>query len=181
MRSVLLGNVLSPQSRAQLESGMIACKPWLNRLRAMLPADWVAADRPGTGLEEESNDYALVRPPGRAPLLIAAYYDAPGVSMDTREAVLREAGTALLAKRITLHGRAQTLLSLPAAAAMAFVYLYQSIGQSNVIGVTAMALRTEPGWVKGRRLRRNGQTQLPTIASTVITRETRGSIFSMAN
>jgi len=61
-----------------------------------LPADWQAADRPGTSVEEETNDYALVRPPGRAPLLIAAYYDAPGVSMDSREAVLREAGTAFV-------------------------------------------------------------------------------------
>ncbi|NIE62583.1 class A beta-lactamase [Burkholderia sp. Ax-1719] len=91
-RAVLLGDVLSLQSRAQLERWMIDCKPGLNRLRAVLPAGWQAADRPGTSVEEETNDYALVRPPGRAPLLVAAYYDAPGVSMDAREAVLREAG-----------------------------------------------------------------------------------------
>ncbi|WP_322092089.1 class A beta-lactamase [Paraburkholderia bannensis] len=91
-RKVLLGDVLSPQSRAQLERWMIDCKPGLNRLRAVLPAHWQAADRPGTSVEEQTNDYALVRPPGRAPLLVAAYYDAPGVSMEAREAVLREAG-----------------------------------------------------------------------------------------
>jgi beta-lactamase class A len=75
---------------------MVAARPGLNRIRAALPADWQAADRPGTSVEEETNDYALVRPPGRAPLLIAAYYDAPGVSMDAREAVLREAGAAFV-------------------------------------------------------------------------------------
>lgn len=91
-RKVLLGDVLRPQSRAQLERWMIDCKPGLNRLRAVLPAHWQAADRPGTSVEEQTNDYALVRPPGRAPLLVAAYYDAPGVSMEAREAVLREAG-----------------------------------------------------------------------------------------
>ncbi|WP_321950777.1 class A beta-lactamase [Paraburkholderia bannensis] len=91
-RKVLLGDVLRPQSRAQLERWMIDCKPGLNRLRAVLPAQWQAADRPGTSIEEQTNDYALVRPPGRAPLLVAAYYDAPGVSMEAREAVLREAG-----------------------------------------------------------------------------------------
>ena len=95
-RSILLGSVLSPQSRAQLEGWMSACKPGLNRLRAALPADWKAADRPGTSIEAETNDCALVRPPGRAPLLVAAYYDAPGISMDAREAVLREAGTAFV-------------------------------------------------------------------------------------
>lgn len=71
---------------------MVACKPGLNRLRAALPADWLAGDRPGTSVERETNDYAIVRPPGRAPLFVAAYYDAPGVSMELREAVLREAG-----------------------------------------------------------------------------------------
>ncbi|WP_233828805.1 class A beta-lactamase [Paraburkholderia sp. ZP32-5] len=93
---LLLGDVLSAGSRAQLERGMTDCKPGLNRLRAALPAGWQAADRPGTSVESETNDYALVRPPGRAPLLVAAYYDAPGVAMDAREAVLREAGKAFV-------------------------------------------------------------------------------------
>ncbi|WP_144160341.1 class A beta-lactamase [Paraburkholderia sp. BCC1885] len=93
---ILLGDVLSAQSRTQLESWMIACKPGLNRLRASLPADWRAGDRPGTSIEAETNDYAIVRPPGRAPLLVAAYYDAPHVSMDSREAVLREVGTVFV-------------------------------------------------------------------------------------
>jgi beta-lactamase class A len=93
---ILLGNVLSPQSRRQLEDWMVACKPGLNRIRAALPADWLAGDRPGTSLEEETNDYAIVRPPGRAPLIVASYYDAPGVSLAQREAVLREAGGAFV-------------------------------------------------------------------------------------
>ncbi|MGF6571957.1 beta-lactamase class A [Paraburkholderia sp. GAS333] len=89
---ILLGDVLSVQSRRQLEAWMVACKPGLNRIRAALPADWLAGDRPGTSVEEETNDYAIVRPPDRAPLLVATYYDAPGVSMELRETVLREAG-----------------------------------------------------------------------------------------
>ena len=93
---LLLGDVLSAGSRAQLERGMTDCKPGLNRLRAVLPAGWQAADRPGTSVESETNDYAIVRPPGRTPLLVAVYYDAPRVSMDAREAVLREAGTAFV-------------------------------------------------------------------------------------
>lgn len=91
-KNILLGNVLSHQSREQLENWMIACKPGLNRIRAALPTAWVAGDRPGTSVEEETNDYAIVRPPGRSPLLVAVYYDAPGLGMARREAVLREAG-----------------------------------------------------------------------------------------
>ena len=89
---ILLGDVLNPESRRQLDAWMVACKPGLNRIRASLPADWLAGDRPGTSVERETNDYAIVRPPGRAPLLVAAYYDAPGVGMELRETVLREAG-----------------------------------------------------------------------------------------
>ncbi|HEY4174470.1 MAG TPA: class A beta-lactamase, partial [Rhodopila sp.] len=83
-------------SRDRLEVGMVACKPGLNRLRSALPPDWTAGDRPGTSVEEETNDYAIVRPPGRAPLLIAAYCDAPGMGMPERESVLREVGSAFV-------------------------------------------------------------------------------------
>lgn len=95
-RRLLLGDSLSAGSRAKLERGMADCKPGLNRIRAVIPATWTAADRPGTNIDNETNDYALVRPPGRSPLLVAVYYDAPGVDMNSREAVLREAGTAFV-------------------------------------------------------------------------------------
>lgn len=95
-QKLLLGDVLSPKSRGQLEAWMIACQPGLKRIRAALPSDWIAGDRPGTSVEEESNDYAIVRPPGRAPLLVATYYDAPELSMDTRETVLHETGSAFV-------------------------------------------------------------------------------------
>lgn len=93
---ILLGDALSAQSRRQLQAWMVSCQPGLKRIRAALPTDWLAGDRPGTSVEEETNDYAIVRPPGRAPLLVAAYYDARGMSMDLRESVLREAGYAFV-------------------------------------------------------------------------------------
>ena len=71
---------------------MVNCKPGLARLRAALPDGWQGADRPGTSIENETNDYLLARPPGAAPLLIAAYYDAPGKPLAEREAVLRQVG-----------------------------------------------------------------------------------------
>src|ERR1700730_6724857 len=78
------GDVLSKKSRALLEGWMIAAKPGLKRLRAAFPADWVGADRPGTNLDHETNDDALAKPPRRAPLLVAAYYDARQLDMDVR-------------------------------------------------------------------------------------------------
>lgn len=100
---IFLGDILSPKSRFQLEAWMIACKPGLKRLRAALPPGWIAGDRPGTSVEEETNDYAIVRPPGRAPLLVAAYYDAPKLGMDPRETVLHEVGSEFVKWAVKLR------------------------------------------------------------------------------
>lgn len=90
---IFLGDVLKPESRSRLEADMVACKPGVRRIRASLPEGWIIGDRPGENITEESNDYAIVRPPGRAPLFVATYYDAPKTSTADREAVIREAGS----------------------------------------------------------------------------------------
>ncbi|GAB0120187.1 beta-lactamase [Acidisoma sp. 7E03] len=93
--AILLGTVLTPASRARLEAGMVACKPGVRRIRAAFPADWSIGDRPGENLTEESNDYAILRPPGRPPLLVAIYCDAKGQSRAAREATIREASAVI--------------------------------------------------------------------------------------
>ncbi len=95
-RTILLGDVLTPASRTRLEGWMVACQVGRTRLRASFPPEWVTADRTGTG-EGECNDYALVRRPRNAPLVMAAYYDAPGLETEAQEAVLREVGSAIVA------------------------------------------------------------------------------------
>jgi beta-lactamase class A len=91
---MLLGDVLRPASRAQLERWMVACAVGLGRLRGGLPTAWVVGDRTGTG-HTQCNDYAIARPPGRAPIVMAAYYDGPGLDDEGREAVLRAVGVAI--------------------------------------------------------------------------------------
>jgi peptidoglycan/LPS O-acetylase OafA/YrhL len=49
---------------------------------------------------------------------------------------------ALLARRVTLQGAMGSALQVLAAAAMTVLYLYAPIGESNVFGVTGMALGT---------------------------------------
>ncbi len=95
-RSLVLGDVLAEASRARLEAWMAACTVGGARLRAAFPAGWGVRDRTGTA-DGRCNDYAVVRRPGRAPLVVAAYHDAPGMETAAQEAVLREAGAAVAA------------------------------------------------------------------------------------
>jgi len=50
--------------------------------------------------------------------------------------------TALLARKVALRGRALQILQSAVAAAMAVFYLWRPIGETNVLGVTGMALGT---------------------------------------
>jgi len=95
-RRILMGNVLSENSRRMLEGWMIASTTGDARLRAALPRGWTAGSKTGTSTARHTNDVAIVRPPGRRPLLVAAYYDAPRVSLGEREQVMRDVGNAFV-------------------------------------------------------------------------------------
>lgn len=73
LRRVLLGDALSPASRERLLGWLRACETGKERLRAGLPADWSVGDKTGSGPRGTINDVAIAVPPGRAPILVAAY------------------------------------------------------------------------------------------------------------
>lgn len=73
MRAVLLGEVLAPASRERLLGWMRACATGKERLRRGFPATWEAGDKTGTGPRGAVNDVAIAWPPGRSPILVAAY------------------------------------------------------------------------------------------------------------
>jgi beta-lactamase class A len=91
-QKVLLGNVLSEASRAQLEAWLIGDKVGDKRLRAGLPASWGVGDKTGSGDHGTANVIAIIRPPGRAPLIAAVYYTESDASMDARNAIHKEIG-----------------------------------------------------------------------------------------
>lgn len=79
MQKVLCGDALSDASRARLLGWLRACETGKERLRAGLPGDWSVGDKTGTGARGAVNDVAIAVPPGRAPILVAAYLsDGPG-------------------------------------------------------------------------------------------------------
>lgn len=70
---ILLGAVLAPDARARLEGWMVGAQTGFKRLRAGLPAGWTVGDKTGSGDNGTFNVVAILRPPGRPPLIAASY------------------------------------------------------------------------------------------------------------
>jgi beta-lactamase class A len=96
LRGLLLGKALSPAFRERLEGWMRTSVPGAKRLRAGLPPDWTVGHKTGGG-PDQTNDIAIVRPPGRAPILIAAYYHEPANPPRSPEDVLADVGRIVAA------------------------------------------------------------------------------------
>ena len=92
LRETVLGTALSLPSRAQLAAWLIASRTGDARLRAGVPKTWRVGDKTGTGSNNATNDIAVLWPPGRAPILVAAYYAEARATEAERNAVLMEVG-----------------------------------------------------------------------------------------
>jgi len=92
LKAVLLGNVLSQVSREQLTQWMAANLTGLVRLRANLPEGWRAADKTGSNGGHTSNDVAVLWPPGKPPVIIAAYITQCTGPESKRSVMLAEIG-----------------------------------------------------------------------------------------
>ena len=68
-----LGNTLSDASSTMLTGWLVAATTGKDRLRAGLPAEWKVGDKTGTGAQGMAADIAIVWPPERGPILVAAY------------------------------------------------------------------------------------------------------------
>ena len=97
MRVLLLGDALSAASRRQLIDWLVANKTGDERLRAGFPPDWRVGDKTGTSNNGITNDVAIAWPPGRSPLLVAAYYDSRDATTEQRNAVLADVGRIVAA------------------------------------------------------------------------------------
>jgi beta-lactamase class A len=99
VRRITTGDLLQSGSRERLLQWMQNTDTGPNRLRAGLPAEWRSGNKTGTGRTEgttnKCNDVAITFPPGRPPIIIAAYFDSGEFTAQTErrhEAVLAEVG-----------------------------------------------------------------------------------------
>lgn len=91
MNRFLLGDLLLPASRKRLTGLLLANTTGDKRIRAGLPAGWQAGDKTGTGGNGAVSDLAILYPPGRAPVLVAAYFQdslRPRADLDVLHAEL---------------------------------------------------------------------------------------------
>jgi beta-lactamase class A len=98
MQALLLGNALSTASREMLLSWLKNCQTGLQRLRAGLPPMWTAGDKTGTGEHGAVNDIAIIWPPQRAPILIAAYLSDSHASPQALDAAHARIGATVAAE-----------------------------------------------------------------------------------
>ncbi len=97
MATLLLSpRVLSPASRARIAEWMVASSTGRARLRAGMPPTWRVGDKTGTGERGACNDVAVAWPPGRAPIVVAAYVEAPAASLRAREEAHAEIGRVVV-------------------------------------------------------------------------------------
>ncbi len=99
VRRILTGSVLRHDSRERLLEWMRNTVTGDRRLRAGLPTEWRTGDKTGTGRDEgttnKCNDVAITFPPGKNPIIIAAYFDSgeyTGQVEARHEAVLAKVG-----------------------------------------------------------------------------------------
>jgi beta-lactamase class A len=97
IKAVLLGDRLGESSRRQLEAWLIADKVGGKRLRAGLPPDWRVGDKTGSGDNGTANTIAILRPPGRPPLLAAVYYTGSSAPTEARNDVHKQIGALIAA------------------------------------------------------------------------------------
>jgi beta-lactamase class A len=88
LKTLLLGTALSEASREKLIGWLIGNKTGDRRLRAGVPAGWRVGEKTGSGEHGTTNDVGIVWPPGREPILIAAYLTETSQEARASEAVL---------------------------------------------------------------------------------------------
>jgi beta-lactamase class A len=90
LRTLLLGDALSRQSRDRLTAWLVANKTGNALLRAGLPPGWKVGDKTGRGNYGTTNDIAIIWPPNRRPILVAAYLTETTSAPPARDAMLAD-------------------------------------------------------------------------------------------
>jgi beta-lactamase class A len=92
LHALLLGNALSLQTRQLLDGWLAENRTGGDLIRAGLPNDWKVGDKTGRGENGATNDIAIIRPPGKSPILLAVYFVGSTASPKLRQAAIADVG-----------------------------------------------------------------------------------------
>ncbi|RZJ50511.1 MAG: class A beta-lactamase [Acidovorax sp.] len=99
LQKLVLGDVLTPASRAWLQRWLVETSTGDKRLRAGVPG-WKVGDKTGTTNSGTSNDIAVMWPPGGgAPVVVTCYITASTASSEQRDAAIAQVARAVVAAR----------------------------------------------------------------------------------
>jgi len=90
MQQLLIGDVLSAKSRRQLDDWLKGNETGGALIRAGVPKSWSVGDKTGRCANGATNDVAILRPPGRAPIVLAIYSAGSTATSDERSAAIAE-------------------------------------------------------------------------------------------
>ena len=96
MQRLLLDDVLTESSRHQLEDWMQHNETGTLMIRAGVPKTWTVGDKTGRCGNGATNDVAIIRLPGRAPIVVAIYSIGSTSSADDHASTLAEVARATL-------------------------------------------------------------------------------------
>jgi beta-lactamase class A len=94
LRKLIFTETLSGPSRSRFTAWLVANKTGDARLRAGVPGNWLVGDKTGFNGDKvgNNNDLAVMWPPDRAPIIVSAFTEIPGISTADRNAVMAEIG-----------------------------------------------------------------------------------------
>jgi beta-lactamase class A len=102
VQTVIFGDALSPGSRQRLAGWLVGSQTGSTLLRAGVPSTWRAGDKSGMGGEtnavgdsETRNDVAILWPPNRSPIIVAAYLTGNQLPAKQRDATLASVARAI--------------------------------------------------------------------------------------
>ncbi|NIZ92833.1 class A beta-lactamase [Kineosporiaceae bacterium B12] len=91
LRAFAVDDALGADDRAVLTDLLRRSTTGAGLVRAGVPAGWGVEDKSGTGGYGTRNDAAVVRPPGRAPLVVVVMSSRPGADAEPDDALLARA------------------------------------------------------------------------------------------
>ncbi|MFN7152849.1 MAG: class A beta-lactamase [Acidovorax sp.] len=103
LQKLVLGDVLTPPSRAWLQRWLVETSTGDKRLRAGVPG-WKVGDKTGTANSGTSNDIGVMWPPGGgAPVLVTSYLTQSTARPEQRDAAIAQVARAMAAARETFR------------------------------------------------------------------------------